>query len=161
MRWALAGLAALAALAGGLPAAASVAAAGRVSGTSSWTTQATSLPRGATSGYLPSVSCTSAVDCMAVGSHFQDADPRNQLRGGALAEHWTDGAWRLQTVPSPPGPNKFVNLSAVSCDSAASCTAVGNYQNHAGNYFTLAEHWNGSAWGSRPLRRRPAWHSST
>jgi hypothetical protein len=115
MRWTLTGLAALVALAGGLPAAASAATAGRVSGTSSWTTQATPLPRGAANGYLPAVSCTSAVDCIAVGSHFQDAGPRSQLRGGALAERWTGGAWRVQAVPSPPGPNKFVNLSAVSC----------------------------------------------
>lgn len=146
MRVALAGLAALAALAGGVPAAASTVGAGRVSGTPSWAIQATPLPRGATTGYLPSVSCVTPADCVAVGSHFQTSGPRNQLRGGALAEHWTGGAWRLQPVPSPAGPNKFVNLSAVSCDSAASCTAVGNYQNRAGNYFTLAEHWNGSTW---------------
>src|SRR5579871_359064 len=146
MRVVLAGLAALAALAGGVPAAASTVGAGRVSGTPSWAIQATPLPRGATTGYLPSVSCVTPADCVAVGSHFQTSGPRNQLRGGALAEHWTGGAWRLQPVPSPAGPNKFVNLSAVSCDSAASCTAVGNYQNRAGNYFTLAEHWNGSTW---------------
>jgi hypothetical protein len=40
MKWTLTGLAALVVLAGGLPAAASAATAGRVSGTSSWTTQA-------------------------------------------------------------------------------------------------------------------------
>jgi len=146
MRRTLTGLGVLVVLAAGLPTAASAATAGRVSSMAAWTIQATPLPRGAANGYLASVSCTSAAECTAVGSHYQQTGPRNQLRGGALAERWTGGSWRIEPVASPPGPNKFVNLSAVSCDTAASCTAVGNYQDRAGNYFTLAEHWNGSGW---------------
>lgn len=146
MRRMLTGLAVLVVLAVGLPAAASAAAAGRVSSMVAWTIQATMLPRGATNGYLASVSCASAAECTAVGSHYQQTGPRSQLRGGGLAERWAGGSWRLEAVPSPPGQDRFVSLSAVSCDSAASCTAVGNYQNGAGNYYTLAEHWNGSGW---------------
>src|SRR5215469_10607801 len=103
MRRMLTSLAVLVVLTGGLPAAASAATAGRVSSTVAWTIQATPLPRGATNGYLASVSCTSAAGCTAVGSHYQQTGPRNQVRGGALAERWTGGSWRLEPVPSPPG----------------------------------------------------------
>ena len=53
--------------------------------------------------------------------------------------------WTVQPTPSPPVALSD-GLSAVSCASAGSCAAVGNYDTTAGNEFGLAEHWNGSKW---------------
>ena len=50
--------------------------------------------------------------------------------------------WKIQKTPKPHGSA----LSDVSCVSATSCVAVGNYENSVGNDLTLAEVWNGATW---------------
>lgn len=54
-------------------------------------------------------------------------------RQAPLAEVWHGTSWSLQRTPSPDAGG---SLSAVSCASASSCTAVG----------TVAEGWNGTSW---------------
>ncbi len=55
--------------------------------------------------------------------------------------------WASQAVPALPGPTSASGqLSAVSCTSRTSCTAVGSYTNSAGFALALAEHWNGARW---------------
>jgi hypothetical protein len=76
---------------------------------------------------------------MAVGSY---EGATTQL---TLAEMWNGVSWTI--VPSPNGPTTdFNQLSGVSCVSAASCVAVGDYSNGSGNGFTFAESWDGHAW---------------
>jgi len=73
-----------------------------------WTIEPTPSPPGGVL-YLRSVSCTSATsttDCIAVGESF--------------AVFWDGTNWTLQTTPYSPA-----SLGAVSCSSAAACTAVG------------------------------------
>ena len=65
----------------------------------------------------------------------------------ALATWWPAMAgaatgWVLQPTPAPPASA----LYGVSCPSATSCTAVGNYTSSAGTELPLAEHWDGSTW---------------
>ncbi|HLK00620.1 MAG TPA: hypothetical protein VKU39_12025 [Streptosporangiaceae bacterium] len=52
---------------------------------------------------------------------------------------------KVLPTPNPAGSTASL-LNAVSCPSAASCTAVGEYFTGGGAELTLAEHWNGSAW---------------
>jgi hypothetical protein len=55
--------------------------------------------------------------------------------------------WAIQAVPVVPGPTGTSGqLSAVSCTSRTSCTAVGSYTNSAAVTLALAERWNGARW---------------
>jgi hypothetical protein len=67
-------------------------------------------------------------ECIAVGS------------GNTLAERWNGKRWSVQPTPNPTG----VYLSHVSCWSTRACTAVGTYNNQAGQTLTLVERWNQS-----------------
>jgi hypothetical protein len=64
---------------------------------------------------------------------------KNLASGNALSPAWS-------TVSSPhlTGPNGI--LFSVSCPSSSFCAAVGAYLTKAGQFATLAEVWNGSAW---------------
>ena len=57
---------------------------------------------------------------------------------------WKSGVWRVQKTPSILA--FFASFYAVSCRSAAACTAVGNYLGSSGASVTLAEDWNGKQW---------------
>jgi hypothetical protein len=61
-----------------------------------------------------------------------------------LAEHWNGSTWAVDPVPQPAYPGSL-GLTAVSCASATSCTAVG-YNNKPHVCNTLIEYWNGSTW---------------
>jgi len=92
---------------------------------------------------LYGVSCTSTTACTAVGS-VRVAGSRNY---DTLAEQWNGTAWTI-TPSLNPSPVSLNGLGAVSCTSATSCTAVGNYYNAnlGPGPVTLVEHWNGAAW---------------
>jgi hypothetical protein len=92
---------------------------------------------GPTWNQLSGVSCTSAINCTAVGYYDYGAD--GQL---TLAEVWNGTTWLVQTTQNPGGPQSLVN---VSCTSVSACTAVGYYQSGA-DQVTLAEVWNGASW---------------
>jgi hypothetical protein len=57
--------------------------------------------------------------------------------------------WTVQPTPNPDSKNN--QLRAVSCTSAAACTAVG----FAGGSKTLAERWNGTSWTAQTTRNPP------
>jgi hypothetical protein len=72
-----------------------------------------------------------------------------------LAEHWNGSAWSVVPVPGPAAPagTSFANavLSSISAVSPTDIWAVGTTtatqtQTLATSRFTLAEHWNGTAW---------------
>jgi hypothetical protein len=91
------------------------------------------------------VSCPAPDDCVAVGdySYGVRAMPGPTARDKTLAEEWNGHSWRLLPTVDVSHWN---SLSAVSCFSAANCTAVGWSQNQ----FPLAEHWNGTTWKVEP-----------
>ena len=89
---------------------------------------------------LAGLSCPSATSCAAVGGYLNSS-----FIGVGLAESWNGKKWAIEASPNPTGAN-YISLSAVSCVSAAACTAVGYYLNQAENSVTLAESWNGKKW---------------
>ena len=97
-------------------------------------------------GDLASVSCTSRTACTAVGSSFTD-DPQVTV---PLVERWNGAAWSIQ--PTPPKPATGL-LFAVSCTSAAACTAVGKIDTSSGDTLPLAEDWNGARWSIQRVPR--------
>ena len=63
----------------------------------------------------------------------------------ALANHGRATGWAIQTLPAASvAPNG--HLSAVSCISVVSCTAVGYSHDGHGVDRALAESWDGSVW---------------
>jgi len=111
-----------------------------------WAIRATPNPSGATFSNLDGISCTAATDCTAVGE-YESGTGFTTL---PLAEHWNGRAWTIQAMPAPSG-GFGINVSAVACPSAASCTAVGWYFKQSGPGLTLAEHWNGNTWAVQPM----------
>jgi hypothetical protein len=93
---------------------------------------------------LNGISCTAQSVCVAVGTYSNAAGV-----GQPLIEHRNAGGWSLQPAPSPLGPASS-QLTAVSCWSAAACTAVGSYTDASGGSFLLAERWNGATWTIQP-----------
>ena len=91
---------------------------------------------------LRGVSCAAAT-CVAVGS--QAVRVSGHVKTLPLAESWNGSSWTLQAIPHPPH-TLALTLTAVSCDSAADCTAVGNGQIAHSGCNGVAEHWNGSTW---------------
>jgi len=110
----------------------------------SWSTQATPDPSGATSSDLLGVACTSASACVAVGWYRSSAGLPS-----TLAEVWNGTSWSIQTTPNPAGATGS-GLFAVSCTSTSGCAAVGSYTNSAGVELSLAEAWNGKSWSIQP-----------
>jgi hypothetical protein len=85
---------------------------------------------------IGSVSCSSAGNCMAVGSY--SATSTNSESALELSE--TNGSWATGVSPTPPtavyttSPNE--QLNSVVCPAQASCTALGIYTDSSG--FTNA-----------------------
>jgi hypothetical protein len=117
------------------PAAGRLAAPGRA-----WQAEPTPNPATQPNGALLAGSCSSPAACAAVGSAFNDAGTTV-----TLAERWNGSHWAAQATPRPAGA-VWSNLLGVSCTRTAACTAVGYYQNGAGDTLTLAESWNGTRW---------------
>jgi hypothetical protein len=95
-----------------------------------WTAAKASLPAGAGTDPavdMSSVSCSSAGNCVAVGSYFDSA---NHLQGLVLTE--ASGTWQPGVVAALPGDaasNPGVTLNSVSCSPDGNCAAVGSYLN--------------------------------
>jgi hypothetical protein len=96
---------------------------------SSWVSEATPEPAGASSDVLKAVSCTSASACEAVGSFI---DATGLPRG--MVEQWNGSAWRLRRTLS-----EDTSLDGVSCRPSGLCMAVGG---------RLIERWSGSRWST-------------
>ena len=93
---------------------------------SKWTVQSTSF----FGLSLEGISCVSATSCEAVGNTANASF--HQL---TFIESWNGSKW---TVQSSPNPKMFLNdLPGVSCVSATSCKAVGDYFNSSGVGQTL------------------------
>jgi hypothetical protein len=110
-----------------------------------WRIQATPVPAGAIFSNLFGVSCTAAGACTAAG-YYVDAAQRIH----PLAERWNGTNWSIQPTPSPAGQPE-AGFFAVSCSSAAACTAVGAQTGSTGSTTPLAERWNGAKWSIQPV----------
>jgi hypothetical protein len=110
----------------------------------SWSIVASPSPANQPSSSLADVSCISATNCWAVGSSTSSSIDSDQLTGSVLVEHWDGSTWSIVTVPSPNGSTE-AELLGVSCVSAASCFAVGDFETPSIG-GALREHWNGAAW---------------
>jgi hypothetical protein len=97
--------------------------AGAASAGTGWLIQAMPSPASApnSNNVLDGVSCASSVSCVAVGSYTNSAGI-----GVTLAGHWNGSTWAIQHTQRPPGSYRSP-LTAVSCPSTRSCTAVGWY----------------------------------
>lgn len=111
----------------------------------SWSIVTSPNPSGATFSALSGVSCPVATSCYAVG--FGSGGSPLAVTT-TLVEHWDGATWSVVTSPNPAGTTSS-GLSGVSCPSATSCNAVGEYMNGSIG-STLAEHWNGTTWAIVP-----------
>jgi hypothetical protein len=108
-----------------------------------WSDQSTASPGQLT--LLGGLSCPAVKNCVAVGTGGSVTSSALDL--APLAEQWTSGKWAVLTVPDPAPAGDISELNSVSCTSATSCMAVGDYSDQAANAdTTLAEQWNGTAW---------------
>jgi hypothetical protein len=91
---------------------------------------------------INSVSCTSPGNCVAAGN---DTPVFGDLSEGLLLTE-TNGTWATGVVAPAPAGGTSENVSAVSCATAASCSAVGTYFDSSGNEQALALSDASGAW---------------
>jgi hypothetical protein len=110
---------------------------------------------------LSGISCPSAATCVAAGSYLVVV-PIESVSGTmkptqTLAEIWRDTRWHIQASANRNGATVDDGLSAVSCTSPTTCTAVGFYANPAGtpDFLADAERRNGTSWNAEPSPRVP------
>lgn len=101
---------------------------------------------GSSGGWLQAVSCVSASWCVAVGNDYVASLGVTQT----LIEDWNGTSWSITPSPNPIS-SAGSDLYGVSCATATSCVAVGEYQDSStGNDDTLIESWDGSSWSITP-----------
>jgi len=114
---------------------------------SSWQLASAPNPSGSYDATLTSVSCSGPSACTAVGSWLDAPSPSDSYQ--PLIETWDGTSWQIVSAPLPTSPGttgvEWSNLQSVSCPSATSCTAVGQYDDPNG-LWTLVESWNGTSW---------------
>lgn len=105
---------------------------------SEWSPATVPAASGGYSALAFAVSCTSATDCMAVGSDWvSEGNPR------ALVAHWDGTEWSSQTPPG--GSPGWAMLMGVSC-RGTDCMAVGGAGSAYANATPLTVRWDGSTW---------------
>jgi len=114
-----------------------------------WTAFALTQTHGGTAtnatGTATSVSCSGPGSCVAVGAY--------QNVTGVHAPFITTlsgGSWKTMSAPLPSGAgsgNKGGgDLESIACQSAGTCTAVGNYELPTGGHLALVESLSGGTW---------------
>lgn len=104
-----------------------------------WTISSVPVPAAATDVELTGVSCPSRVFCLAVGYYYDDGGDIQ-----VLGERWDGSRWRRAAMVQPS--DSAAGLFAISCSSATSCVAVGDYNDIEGTPLPLAESWDGYRW---------------
>lgn len=105
-----------------------------------WKLEEPPIPTSALEGQLAGVSCIKTTACTAAGQFKSSAKKITPL-----TDTWNGTSWTAHELSSPSGA-KASSLAAVSCTSATSCTAVGNFENSASKTVPLSEIWNGTSW---------------
>ncbi len=89
-------------------------------------------------------SCPVAAFCVVVGE-YEGTDHSDH----GLIETLSGGAWSAATAPLPPAAsNPLVELDAVSCATAASCVAVGEFTDPSGHEQGLIETLADGMWSA-------------
>jgi hypothetical protein len=109
---------------------------------STWVIQASPNPPDAATAALAGVSCSTAVDCTAVGA-FTDGSGVQVT----MAERLNGAGWSIESTPNPPATSSA--LYAVSCPSPRSCRAIGFFTNVAGTSVRLTEQLSETGWHIR------------
>ena len=108
-----------------------------------WSVVSSSGPGLATNA-LHGIAAISPHNIWAVGEDSDSVSPSSPF--APLIEHWNGSSWSI--VPSPlQGTSDLLN--GIAAVSASNIWAVGTYRSSTdpmGPYFTLIEHWNGTAW---------------
>jgi len=115
-----------------------------------------SLPAGAPANpevYMGGVSCASVENCTAVG-YYGESVEHAPKRGLVLTE--TAGTWGTGMNAIPPAGAVSDSLDGVSCPSAESCTAVGDYENGSGDTEGLMLSETAGTWGTGVRAAVPA-----
>jgi hypothetical protein len=102
-------------------------------------------PEGIVSSKFESLSCASAVICMAVGEASNSEAGNHQL----YSEYWTGGEWTRETIPVKTGATASY-AGPVSCSAANNCFMLGNFETTSGGPPAEAR-WNGLSWSSGPM----------
>ncbi|HZQ82901.1 MAG TPA: IPT/TIG domain-containing protein [Gaiellaceae bacterium] len=92
---------------------------------------------------LTGVSCASSSWCVAAGyeeDSFDDYLP--------VIEDWDGSSWTLPPLPTVNRDHSSSEapLDAVSCASASTCVAVGDYTGSSFGYYAFSLVWDGSSW---------------
>jgi hypothetical protein len=87
-------------------------------------------------GELSTVVAVSANDVWALGN--ADVDRPEAL-------HWDGSAWQQVAIPAPQGAVE-VELYRMAANAANDVWGVGDWVGTTGDYRTLIEHWDGTAW---------------
>lgn len=94
---------------------------------------------------LAGVTCTSASDCVAIGSAEDELEQKTPL-----VLRWDGTSWTTQAAPGPEG-SIAAELDDVACASASSCIAVGSYYDQQEVKHALSMTWDGEAWSLRSV----------
>jgi hypothetical protein len=109
------------------------------------TTTPESSPLPTRDNYLNDITCSSAMDCIAVGHvapGISEVGPENRT----LIEENTGSGWNIVPSPNAPAPAVGSSLSGITCISQRNCIAVGESQDKASGPKTLIEQNTGSGW---------------
>jgi hypothetical protein len=115
-----------------------------------WSATEAPLPSGASTAdpqaLLQAVTCSTVGACIAVGNYV---DGSGATQG--LVEQLSGGTWAPTTAVLPGdavtgGTGAYAALDALSCPSAAACTAVGVYTSTSGTEQAFIGDWGGGAW---------------
>jgi hypothetical protein len=109
-----------------------------------WSTVANPLAPG-TSAFIYGIASLAANDIWAVG-YIQVGFSAQQ----PLAVHWDGSSWSLVTTPSTSPANNDILWSVTALSPGDVWAAGYSVDRVSGNYNTLIEHWNGSAWSIVP-----------
>jgi hypothetical protein len=101
-----------------------------------WSIVASPNPAGSNYNFLESVSCTTATNCVAVGSAGDGIHPV------PVVQRWNGTRMASETAPG------HGTLKAVSCTSATSCLAVGS--ENSPPFKGLTARWDGTHWSAVP-----------
>ena len=94
---------------------------------------------------INTVSCTSATSCVAGGSYADSNSDTQAFVSVFDGTTWTD------TVIAPLSNEAFAYINSVSCTSATSCVAGGQYEDSYGNYQAFVSVFDGTTWTNTEL----------
>ena len=92
---------------------------------------------------VASVSCTSATSCVA-GGQYEDSDGYYQFQ--AFVSVFNGTTWTDTEVAGALNTGGAASVGSVSCTSATSCVAGGQYVDSNGNYQAFVSVFNGTTW---------------